>query len=59
MEYCVYRINQTGELSADALSKFPSGTREGYTVLECGYKTRDEAMVRVEEIKKEEAKEKK
>ena len=59
MEYCVYRINQTGELSADALSKFPSGTREGYTVLECGYKTRDEAMDRAEEIKKEEAKEKK
>jgi len=56
MEYCIYKINQTGEYSADSLSKFPGGTRDGYTVIECGYKTRDEAMKRIEEIKKEKKK---
>jgi len=56
MEYCIYKVNQTGEYSADALSKFPGGAREGYTVIECGYKSRDEAMKRIEEVKKEKKK---
>lgn len=53
MEYCVYSVNETGEISVDVLSKFPGGGRDGYTVLECGYKTYEEAMQRVKEIKKE------
>ncbi|GMT42588.1 MAG: hypothetical protein IEMM0002_0999 [bacterium] len=52
MEFCIYKINQTGEYNADVLAKFPGGSREGYTVLECGYKTRDEAMQRIKEIEK-------
>jgi len=53
MEYCLYTVNETGEINVDVLSKFPGGGRDGYTVLECGYKTYEEAMRRVEEIKKE------
>ncbi len=52
--FCVYKVNQTGELNADVLNKFPGGVRNGYTVLECGYKTHKEALKRMDEIEKEE-----
>jgi len=53
MEFCIYKVNSTGEYGVDAQSKFPSSGRAGYTIIECGYKNREEAEKRIEELKKE------
>ena len=55
MSYCIYKVNSTGEFSYDVDSKFPNRVRQGYTVLECGLKTRSEAEARLIEVKKEQA----
>jgi len=54
-DYCIFKINATGELGADVITKFPSQQRPFYTVLECGFKSREDASQRIEELKKEEA----
>jgi len=55
MSYCIYKVNSTGEFSYDVDSKFPNSVRQGYTILECGLKTRNEAEERLTEVKKEQA----
>ncbi|VAX18247.1 hypothetical protein MNBD_NITROSPINAE01-1516 [hydrothermal vent metagenome] len=55
MVYCIYKVNSTGEYSYDVDTKFPNSTRQGYTILECGLKTRKEADARLSEVKKEQA----
>ncbi len=55
MSHCIYRVNATGALGIDVDAKFPGGQRDGYTILECGLKTREEAEARIKEIKAEEA----
>lgn len=59
MSHCIYKVNHTGQFGVDVDSKFPEGRRDGYTILECGLKTREEAEARIEEIKAEEASKKK
>jgi len=54
-DYCIFKINATGQLDVDVITKFPAQQRPFYTVLECGYKSREEALKRVEELNKEEA----
>ena len=54
MSYCIYRINSTGQYEFDVDAKFPAGRRDGYTVLECGLKTRQEAEARIGEYRAEE-----
>lgn len=53
MSLCIYKINSTGEYAADVESKFFEGSRDGYTILECGFKTKEEAEARIKEIKAE------
>ena len=55
MSYCIYKVNSTGKYGYDVDPKFPQGRRDGYTILECGLKTRDEAEARIQEIHEEEA----
>jgi len=55
MSLCIYKVNATGKLFYDVESKFPNGSRDGYTVLECGLKTQKDAQERIEEILAEQA----
>ncbi len=53
MSYCIYKVNSTGKLALDVDVKFPSGRRDGYTILECGLKTVEDARARLKEIETE------
>ncbi len=53
MQYCLYRVNSTGKHGVDVESKFPTGRREGYTVIECGVKDKADLEARVKELDEE------
>lgn len=53
MSYCIYKVITTGKIGVDVDTKFPSGGRQGYTVIECGLKKREDAEARVREIERE------
>ena len=55
MSFCIFKVNSTGKYGFDVSSKFPGGQRDGYTILECGLKTRAEAERRVKNIEAEQA----
>ena len=55
MSFCIYRVNSTGKHGVDVDSKFLNGRRDGYTVLECGLKSKEELAGRVKELDAEHA----
>jgi len=55
MSFCIYKVNTTGKYFYDVDSKFPSGRRDGYTILECGLRTKADAEARIREIEEEQA----
>ncbi len=59
MSFCIYKINSTGEYGYDVDAKFPLGRRDGYTILECGLKTKADADARIREREAEVAAQKK
>lgn len=59
MSYCIYKVNSTGEYGYDVDAKFPQDRRDGYTILECGLKTKADADARIREREAEDAAQKK
>lgn len=51
--YCIYKVNTSGVLGCDVSVKFSGERRDGYTVMERGFKTREEAETRMRQMKAE------